>query len=244
MLEIPVEGARIMIGHHLLWLDRNNDELLSWTTSVIFVLVHAQGRQYKGQGDPQVGFIDRGKTTRAKTPEHRMGGPVEFFNAVDLFNSFEVPDSAGFTTTDCQFLDTRMYTHELLSHGIIEYQDVEFRQVSFSELVNAGLFQLCPQLEVQEHDFPAGLYTRCVALRTQIYRDVDETTAGDSDAIDLAWKIAKLFLAGNDTHSPTTRNRRPPLYLFLMLLSLQKRPSSWPVFQTWIRLHYSSEPDC
>lgn len=49
--DIPISELTVMLGEHLAWNDRIQDELLSWTDSWLFAIVHLYQRHVKGQGD-------------------------------------------------------------------------------------------------------------------------------------------------------------------------------------------------
>lgn len=52
-----------MLGHRFLWLDRRRDETLSWTSSLLFALVHATDRLAKGQRYVVIHVTDTTKVT-------------------------------------------------------------------------------------------------------------------------------------------------------------------------------------
>jgi hypothetical protein len=66
MTDIPLQRLRPMLGTHLLWLDRVEDEFLSWTVSYVFATVHLYLRHLKGQGIGCLSVVNR---TRASHPE-------------------------------------------------------------------------------------------------------------------------------------------------------------------------------
>lgn len=247
MLDIPIKAARDMIGLHVLWQNRNHDEAISWTNSMLFIIVHAQGRMHKEQGDSMIALVDRRKAARARTLEHPNGGPAEFYNALDLINVFEVHKSNHWGKQSHDNLRARMYTHEFLSHGIIEYTGDELRHVSLRELIDNGLFELFPQGKIGEQRYPESLYRRCVSIRKEIFRNGSyQRACMPRRHVEIAWKLAGLFINRDRdlrvNGGDTLQHIKPPLHLFIQFLSLQSRPSNATEFQDWIKAHYTRKP--
>lgn len=83
LFDIPYANFQHMLGLHLMWEDPPLDELLSWTDSWLFVIVHALGRYEKGQRVP---IISCGRASGLKTPD---GQPAPSYSAVELHKAYE-----------------------------------------------------------------------------------------------------------------------------------------------------------
>jgi len=130
-----------MCGQHLTWLDPKHDEFLSYSKELLFLLVHALGRHHTGQKNVTIQYINRDK---AKTLE---GEPAAFYDALDIYNIFEVPSWSGWNPFLQRALNPRKFTHEFLSHGIIKHHDSTLKQARLEDLIKDGLFKLFPELE-------------------------------------------------------------------------------------------------
>jgi hypothetical protein len=148
-----------MSGLHLTWLNPKHDEILSFSKELMFLLIHALGRHQTGQRNVTIQYINRDE---AKTIE---GEPAAFYDALDIYNIFEVPSWSGWTKYLKLALNLRKFTHEFLSHGIIKHNDTTLKQARLEDLVEDGLFLLFPELEAPHDHERCGLYTEQVVCR-------------------------------------------------------------------------------
>jgi hypothetical protein len=110
LLDIPKRVGQIMLGEHLKWNNPIMDEFLSWSSSVLFVIVHAIGRHEKKQ-EPV--FIAFGNSSELRTPN---GERAAFYHVNDLHQAFKV-SSQERSKRDEGKLHLRKFTHEYLSIG-------------------------------------------------------------------------------------------------------------------------------
>ena len=130
-----------MCGQHLTWLDPKHDEFLSYSKELLFLLVHALGRHHTGQKNVTIQYINRYKATTLE------GELAAFYDALDIYNIFEVPSWSGWNPFLQRALNPRKFTHEFLSHGIIKHHDSTLKQARLEDLIKDGLFKLFPELE-------------------------------------------------------------------------------------------------
>ena len=241
-----------MCGLHLTWLDPKHDEFLSYSKELLFLLIHALGRHHTGQRNVTIQYINRDE---AKTLE---GEPAAFYNALDIYNIFEVPSWSGWSTYLDLALNPRKFTHEFLSHGIIIHHDNTLKQARLEDLIEDGLFDLFPELEAPDNHERSGLYTEQVVCR-RIGFPPREALAGEShpplcsydgcprpialtmDTLTLARKLALNFITVPARTDPSTVE--PPLHIFLQFLTLHKRVKADPLFTAWIQQHYNGKRD-
>lgn len=154
---MAIPESQGMIGLHLLWADRGRDELISWTDSCLFMIVHAWRRRELGQRDTHVCLIDRRQVK--SPPLHR----VAFYPALKLIETFEVLKSPIWDEKrERPHLHARKFTYEFLSHGELEYpkQVGASRHVPLEELEEAGLWRWLIEKSEKAHDEEVGgLYT-------------------------------------------------------------------------------------
>lgn len=177
-----------MLGEHLLWHDRIQDELLSWTMSYVFATVHLYLRHLKGQ---EIGILSMINRTRAFHPEkwhieqsesqesqesHKSQAkkPVKFYSANDLSDYAGVyHDHQWPCQRDLPGLHPRKTNHEYITHGVVEYpEDDRLQQATWGDLVAAGIFELVPELKVCFCSVVAGLYTVLRHIRITNYNTI------------------------------------------------------------------------
>lgn len=133
-----------MTGHHLAWADLRGDELLSYSTDMLFLVVHALGRANRGQCGITIQFVDRRKV---RTTD---GVRAVFYHALDVYTIFEVPRWSGWTGQHVTKLHPRKFTHEYLSHGTIRCEDLTLKQATIEDLIRDGLYEIFPPLQIPE----------------------------------------------------------------------------------------------
>jgi hypothetical protein len=214
-----------MLGHHLLWRDRIQDELLSWTISYLFACVHLYLRHLKGQEIASISMINR---TRAVHPEswhvEQLGSqankPAKFYSANDLCDSTGVYHNHEWQCSkDIPGLHPRKTNHEYITHGVVEYpNDDILQQATWGDLVAIGIFELVPELKVSSCSRAAGLYTALRYIRISNYRRVRTTTDRE---LEIAQEIAWLHTRARPGEE--REQSRPNLWIPLHALTFQKR---------------------
>jgi hypothetical protein len=242
--DIPLQELRPMLGEHLLWLNRTQDELLSWTISYLFAIIHLYLRHLNGQGIGCISMINR---TRASHPEEwyveqlesQVDKPAKFYSANDLcdhtgvYNDHEWPCRKHLPN-----LHPRKTNHEYITHAVVKHPDNDrLQQAEWGDLVAAGLFELVPELKVCFFSRAAGLYTVLRHIRTSNYNDVRTTTARElAIAQEIAWLHTRLRPGEEKEHS------RPNLWILLHALTFHKRTAGDKLLQKLIfRLRYTRE---
>ena len=242
--DIPLQEFRPMLGQHLLWRDRIQDELLSWTMSYLFATVHLYLRHLKDQGVACISPINR---ARASHPEKwhleqlvlQVNNPAKFYSANDLCDHTGVyHDHEWECRKDLPGLHPRKTNHEYITHGIVEYpKDDRLQQAAWSDLVIAGVFELIPELKVCFCSRAAGLYTVLRHIRTSNYNEARTTTARELVvAQEMAWLHTRL------QPGEVREQSRPNLWMLLYALTFHKRVAGDRLFQELIfRLGYTRE---
>lgn len=235
--EIPLQNFRVMLGEHILWRDRIQDELLSWTVTYLFVTVHLYRRHLDGQEGGHIALINR---TRAVCPnkwylersEPQQSTPAsnKFNFANDLCEHAGVYDHEWPCSKDLPGLHCRKINHEVLTQGIIAYpEDDPLMQASWKDLVAAGIFELIPELKIYFDCMVAGLCTVLRYIRTTNYNKVRRTTEHELGiALDIAWLHTRLP-AGE-----MREGNRPNLWALLFPLTFRKRESGDDLFKDLI----------
>lgn len=226
-----------MLGEHLLWHDRIQDELLSWTMSYVFAVVHLYIRHLKGQGIAYISAINR---DRASHPEKwydeqlvsHVNKPAMFYSANDLCDHTRVyHDHRWPCLRDLPGLHPRKTNHEYITHGVVEYPENDrLQQASWGHLVAAGIFELVPELKVPSSSRVAGLYTVLRHIRTTNYNNVQKTT---DQELEVAQKIAWLHTRLRP--SEEREQSRPNLWILLYTLTFHKRAAGDELLQKLIR---------
>lgn len=236
IFDIPLQELRTMLGEHLLWQDRIQDELLSWTMSYLFATVHLYLRHLDGQ---EMGYISMINRTRAVHPkkwyleqsdaqEHE---PAMFYFANILCEIIRVLDHEWPCRRDQPGLHTRKINHELITEGAVEIPtDDPLQQAAWTDLVAAGLFDLVPELKVCSCSMVAGLYTVLRHIRTSNYNEIRRTSERDLViAQNIAWLHTRL------PPGKTRNEGRPNLWILLHTLTFHKRAPGDELFKELIR---------
>lgn len=234
--DIPLQELRPMLGQHLLWRDRIQDELLSWTISFVFATVHLYLRHLKGQ---EIGCISAINRTRASHPEDwhveqlvsQVNNPAKFHSANDLCDYTGVyHDHEWPCQRDLPSLHPRKTNHEYITHGVVEYPENDrLQQATWDGLVAAGIFELVPELKVPSSSRAAGLYTVLRYIRTTNYNKVEKTT--DRELV-VAQEIA--WLHTRSLSGEGTEQTRPNLWILLYTLTFHKRAAGDELLQNLI----------
>lgn len=239
-----------MTGHHLAWADLRGDELLSYSTDMLFLLVHALGRANRGQGGVTIQVFNRRK---ARTTD---GNSAAFYHALDLYTIFEIPKWSGWQGWHPTKLHPRKFTHEFLSHGTIRCEDSSMKQATLEDLIRDGLFEIFPPLRTPQDHMQEGLYTAQVVFRRigypprnpwineenppiYSYEDCPQVKAVTIELLQTVRKVSLNFRDAVDRLDTVAVD--PPLHTFIGFLTLEKRRRSDPIFTQWIKQHYTGK---
>lgn len=159
-----------MLGRRFLWHDRRRDEMLSWTSSLLFALVHATGRLAKGQGEVVIHVID---TTKVTTLD---GQPVDFHFAPDLIRLLDLKGWYGWKPLERNNLQRPWFSHEWVTHGVVKSPREDSWQANIEDIIKQGLYTFLPHLQTPEDDDMRGLYHRCGYTRSIYHRRVGKLT--------------------------------------------------------------------
>ena len=173
---MSVGETAVMVGNHLLWKDRNSDEFMSWSISMLFVIEHVLGRSRKEQMDCRICVIDSRELTTVATSTSTAGRPTSFCPALELWKGFNIIDWKGWGNQDLIGLHPRKFTHEVLSHGVSRCESSAFRHVTLKTLLSKGLFEMYPEFAIPDGKKSTGLYERCVALRQALFPREDQSS--------------------------------------------------------------------
>lgn len=246
------------LGRRLLWDDRRRDPTLSWTSSLLFALVHATGRLAKKQKHIGVHVV---ATSQVRTLNGiESGRAVEFLMAQDLLHQLNIADWNGWSNREHYRLQRPWYTHEWLTHHAVWAPPGRERfayEANIEELIDVGLYDLVPHLKTKAEENMKGLYDRCVYTRSvghTSHAKPEEIRAFTEHDLELAEKLAKCFRwehrYATDTITGEQKPERgsgtvvatstPHLNIFFDLLSMEARPQQDPMFMQWIRDHFTS----
>ncbi|KAI7552772.1 hypothetical protein KC331_g1661 [Hortaea werneckii] len=220
-----------MLGRRFLWSDRRRDETLSWTSSLLFALVHASGRLAKGQRGVVIHVID---TTKVKTID---GRPVEFHFAPDLLRILDIQSYKCWDYFQLTNLRQPWYTHEWISHHVVKSPLRHSYEAEISDLIETGLYSFVSSLKTPDDNDVRSLYHRCCFSRSVEHAKDGRVKSITIEDLNKARDLAMCFL------SPQTRGlgAEPPVHLLIDLLGLTAHPKTNPVFIDWIRKRYNSD---
>ena len=108
---MPLWDIARMHTAHICWLNRRENEFLSWTSSLLFVLTHAILRHEKGRKDIYLAF---GDTRKLQTP---AGDQAPFYQTLDLMTVLPYVDPSSLTKLTVTKLHPRHFPHESVSMG-------------------------------------------------------------------------------------------------------------------------------
>jgi len=227
-----------MLGQHLLWRDRSQDELLSWTISYPFAIVHLHGRHVRGQEAAFISAINRNRAYylekwHVERPIPQENNLAKFYSANDLCDYTGVYHDHDWPCKkkDLFGLHPRKTNHEYLTHGVVECpENNRLQQATWGNLVAAGIFELVPELKVPPNLRVAGLYTVLRHLRTTNYNNEHRTT---DQELAIAQAIARLHTRLRP--GEIREQSRPNLWMLLYALTFRKRVAGDQLFQKLIR---------
>ena len=220
-----------MLGRRFLWQDRRRDEMLSWTSSLLFALVHATGRLAKGQQYISIHVID---TTKVTTMD---GKPVDFHFAPDLLRLLDIKGWHGWTSFEQANLEQPWFTHEWVTHSVVKSPAAHSFEADIEDIIATGLYTYLPMFQTKEGEDMRSLYHRCGYTRSVYHCRGAESVPVTWDVFTVAKRLARCFLPAKvrkqDPYSV------PPLSILIDFLALEARPAKDPNFMLWIRSSYT-----
>ncbi|KAK4569535.1 hypothetical protein LTR86_003298 [Recurvomyces mirabilis] len=142
------------------WQICKADQFSSYTTSLLFAIVHALGRTMRGEEGITISCTDTRKVRKAD------GTPVEFYYVPELVRILGVVGWNGWSTMAFGKLRAPWYTHEYVVHGPFDLGNDALRQVPLGDLLENGLYDLLPGVYAKDDVTQMEkLYFRCVQLR-------------------------------------------------------------------------------
>ncbi|KAI7247244.1 hypothetical protein D0864_06916 [Hortaea werneckii] len=218
-----------MLGHRFLWLDRRRDETLSWTSSLLFAIVHATGRLAKKQRGVKIHVIDTTKVTTTK------GQPVEFHFAPDLLRILDIQSFRGWDRFQITNLRQPWYTHEWISHHVVQSPKEHSYEAKIEDLLDAGLYAFLGSLKTPERRDMRSLYHRCCYSRSLEHVISGALKPITVEEIEASKRLALCFKSPNN-HTP-----EPSINFLIDFLGLTARPKENPALIEWIKKRYIAE---
>ncbi|KAF2098387.1 hypothetical protein NA57DRAFT_57542 [Rhizodiscina lignyota] len=238
IFDMTVGEVLTMVGHHLLWKDRNPDEFLSFSISMLFVIEHALGRSRKDQFGCFIMMMEPKKATTTATRTSTAGRPAPFYGALELLEVYGVRKWEGWGNEDRGGLHPRKFTHEWLLHGNARYTPDNESLLTLDELKAKGLFRIYPEFAIPRRSHSTNLYERLVALRRVLFDGEGPQYLG-IDEIEWAADVARGFVQGSGDGDVEDSPAKAPLHAVLMLIGLRKRPQGSQLLIGWIRANYT-----
>ncbi|KAK3675381.1 hypothetical protein LTR78_004891 [Recurvomyces mirabilis] len=137
---IPRSVARSMLQHHFLWHYEHASEFSSWSTSLLWVLVHAIRKQViRHDTNVLIYVLD---TTRVE--DNRIHSAVKLLDVFDLRHPEQLSEY-------CK--------GEYLVHGLMR-ATIGFKAVKLETVTHAGLYEVFPDLRISAADHRLYLRVR------------------------------------------------------------------------------------
>lgn len=188
------DAAENMIRCHLNWKNREDDNLISWTCSLLFAFQHAIRRGETDYGPFTLDDICLCVLDTSLLPRGT------FIPAGTLMVAFGIETVTKYNYTPEDLCD------EYLPQGSVNIQS-KSATTSLDSLINSGLYDVIPELDVNEKK--RYLWRRVQELRTQLFA---EAMPASSEEIDQARRLAITCFGGEFTQP-----------MLIMLLALRKR---------------------
>ncbi|KAF2169838.1 hypothetical protein M409DRAFT_20251 [Zasmidium cellare ATCC 36951] len=249
------------LGHRLMWDDRNSDPFLSWTPSMLFVLVLGTARKARGERSIHITSVDTEQAQQAKIvkSEYKVernadqsialrldngtvtrAGSTKFYSAERLLRVTNARCWNNWKPGQVSKLTNDWYTGEWLSHGIV-LSDKNSYRANLLDILDDELYDYHEQLVTAENEDMKSLYHRCVRARSLAFSVHNEATLLTIEELQKASRHAARFVvSGNDKEKQEELDSLvPPLHIFLSILGLKKRVRKDHLFMQWIRDHYT-----
>lgn len=221
---MTMEDAALMLSKHICWLNRRENEFLSWTCSLLFLFSHAILRHEKGQQDMYVSF---GDVRKLKTPS---GDPASFYRTIVLLDMLPPAQLSSVTALTARKPHPRHFTHESVSFGEMRDPEGAIVRVEFEELIRNGLLELMPELVIEDRHLECtGLYQFFVWLKRCLFGFNSSEQITEND-LKICRGIAELF--------KTPADAKAPFWCFIKFLAIRKRPDRNSAVRKWVKRFY------
>ncbi|KAK4124713.1 hypothetical protein N657DRAFT_330558 [Parathielavia appendiculata] len=148
----PWEAARCLEDHF--WWNKRHDEkgdcnFMSWSSSLLFVLQYGLYRQSKDRREGRDTCLSQVYLLVLDTRKFPKGTFIKDLDAIEAFHGYDknLARMKAMRTEykDKDNSDVYFYYGEYLSQGRLDVSG-RCRQTSMQQLIDAGLFNLCPEL--------------------------------------------------------------------------------------------------
>ncbi|OHE93847.1 hypothetical protein CORC01_10868 [Colletotrichum orchidophilum] len=224
IFSMPAEEAAEMLNCHLRWWARNFDNLMSWTSSLLFALQYALYRSIKLQG----GRLDEASDIWIYVVDTRNLPEGSFISDQALLNAFTGKDATHpYNLSNFRQLRERYNFGEYLCQGRLSITGAS-TSASLKSIIEHGLFRLCPELGLPNEK--PELANRVCRLRTQCFAS---STPADKADFRFASTIAQGCF-GEEWALPMTA----------AFLSLRRRPVNDVVIVDGFNALFSEQEIC
>jgi len=166
---LNIRLARHMIESHLLYLYSQPSEFTSWSSSLLFVVLHAIRKKYAlGENDLRICILD---TRRLRD--------TTIYPATALMKVYDIQN--------VDKLKFQYYSHEYLLHGRLQNTGC-YDLADFDDLEQAGLYQLYPELYHRTKD----LIKKVLAMRELF---TERPITWDQSSIRVTKRLGQCFRA-------------------------------------------------
>ncbi|KAK5738173.1 hypothetical protein LTR17_006203 [Elasticomyces elasticus] len=227
------------LGDRALSYHKEGDQFSSYTTSLLFALVHAQALTRRGEQGITITFID---TWAAK---NSAGEPADFYHLPALQKIIGTAEWKGWTPREASTFKSPQFSHEYVAHGVIDLRRNSFQPVPFGHFVSTGLYDHIPGfLDDKSPQEMLKLYHRCLQLRVLSYHSANPRRFGRT-YLDRALALARLSCpaslsaaASNVSAYETSQVKPVNLRIFLDVVGLTNREKNDRRFIAYIKQHF------
>lgn len=180
----------VMIRKHLRWevKPREEDNLVSWTSSLLFALQFIFYRHYSAKDGSDLSAI---RLYVVDTTLFPKGTFVKDMHLIEAFASYdeELKSFGDFRKSKREDLNSSFYFGEYLTQGALRIEG-EHSSVSAETLIDCGLYKLLPELEQALSPEHTPLANRVIAFRRAYFGKHREV---DGSQIRAGFNIAAVF---------------------------------------------------
>ncbi|KAH0420028.1 hypothetical protein CcaCcLH18_14206 [Colletotrichum camelliae] len=186
-----------MINTHLRWWEGSSDNLVSWTTSLLFALVYifhlrANIRDSSIFADIQLCVLDT-----SSFPQGVFLRDMDLIGAYKRYNS-QLTELGLLRLKQHRRLPGFYYFGEYLSQGVLKIEG-KCQIVSAQAMIDRGLYTILPQLEdfaQWEVQAKPPWASAVIELRHELYANVSERQRTSCDGLKAVINISELFGRG------------------------------------------------
>lgn len=227
LANMTTKDCSLMLTAHTCWLNRREDEFMSWTSSPLFMFAHAILKHEKGQRDIYIAF---GNTRKLRTPDKEQ---APFYPTNNLRAILPYVDMTELTPLMVRKTHDRHSTHEYLSTGEMRDPEVAMGHALFEDFISNGLMEFVPELIV-DYDFleRTGLSQYYVWLKRVLFLKAEPKEITEEE-LEICERMANLWRSRDETEAP--------FWSFVRLVACRLRPDDNPMFRKWIQEHYDGK---